>query len=165
MEKETYFYQNGGGKLIYKFNAKRKSYKAGINAIVYVLSILFTGIVLLITFNKTNAGYTAYTILAIAYSIFILSGIYRAIYYFNLHKKDYLIITESSLLIYRGNFVSRKVINFNQIERVVQVDGMLIVKLDTGKEEQINLEWLSEQNILDLKKEFTQIFGSNTVSF
>ena len=130
-----------------------------------MLVILFVGIVWFISFKELDAGYTANMILGIACTTFIFLGIYRAIYYFKLHQKDYLIIGESSLSIFRGIIFPRRTINFNQIERVVQIDEVIILKLHSGKEEQINTEWLSDKNNADLKKELKQIFGSNAISF
>ena len=146
----------------YKFNTKRKWFKVGINSVVYVLAVLLTGIFMFITLD---AGATANMILVIAYTIFSLLGIYRAIYYFNLHKKDYLIIEESSLSIYRGNFLSRKIIRFNQVEHVVRLNEMIILKLNNGKEEQIYTEWLSDKNALELKKKLKQMFGPKAIAF
>lgn len=146
----------------YKFNSKRKSFREGIKSVVYVLAMLFIGILQYITLD---AGYTANMILIIVYTIIILFGIYRTIYNFKLHKEDYLIVDENSLSIYRGNIFPRKIISFDQIERVVQVNGAIILKLFNGKEEQIYTEWLSDKKTLELKNEFKQIFGSKAISF
>lgn len=60
---------------------------------------------------------------------------------------------DSWLSIYKGSLIPRKRIPFNQVDRVVQINEVLLFKLANGKEEQIYTEWLSNEDTLELKTE------------
>ncbi len=124
--------------------------------------IIITGTCFFITMDASK---TANTIFIVACSIFILLGISKAIYYFRLHKKDYLFMQDNSLSIHRGSILSRKVINFNKVERVAQVNDVILLIMDDGKEEPIYTDWLSNNDTIELKKKLKERFASKAISF
>ncbi|WP_164670114.1 hypothetical protein [Virgibacillus doumboii] len=145
----------------YKFISKRKWIREGILSIFNVLLIIFS---VSYSFSIIDTGYTAKAFLSILLFVFILLGTNRALYYFKLHKKDYLIIDDSSLSMYRGNILSRKLIRFNHVDRVAKINEVIVFKLDNGKEEPIYTEWLSNEDTEELKKELKCRFGSKGIS-
>lgn len=142
----------------YKFVRKKRWIREGILSILYVLIIVFLGIYLFLT---SNIGNLTNVILI----VFIVATIYRAIYYFKLPKQYYLIIETDSLSIYRGNILPRKLIPFNKVERIVQMNEVITFIMDDGKEQQVYTDFLSNENKLALKKILHLKFASESVGF
>lgn len=145
-----------------KFSEKRKWFKAGIRSILYTLAVFFSGIIL---FISMDADETANRLLMIICTLFILLGIYKALYYFRLPKKDYVVIEENLISIHRGNIIPRKIIKFNRVKRVVQVNEVISLLLSNEREEHIYTDWLSEEDTSQLKKKLQRRFGSKAIAF
>lgn len=146
----------------YKFVTKKKWIREGIHSIVYVLIITFISIYSYIAFD---AGDFTNPIISIILIASITIAILRAIYYFKLDKKDYLILENSSLSVYRGFFLPRKSILFSQVEEVVQVSEVVLFIMNNGKEEQIYTDFLSNEDQVELIKTLKSIFDSKAVGF
>lgn len=146
----------------YKFISKKKWIREGIHSIVYVLIITIISIYSYISFN---AGDFTHPIISIILIASIMIAILRAIYYFKLDKKDYLILESISLSIYRGFFLPRKLILFSQVEEVVQVSEVVLFIMNNGKEEQIYTDFLSNEDQVELIKTLKNIFDSKAVGF
>nr|WP_304214352.1 hypothetical protein [Fredinandcohnia onubensis] len=146
----------------YKFVSKKKWIREGIHSIVYILIITIISIYSYIAFD---AGDFTHPILGIILIASIIIAILRAIYYFKLDKKDYLILENSSLSKYRGFFLPRKSILFSQVEEVVQVSEVVLFIMNNGKEEQIYTDFLSNEDQEQLIKSLKSIFNSKAVGF
>lgn len=142
----------------YKFVRKKRWIREGIISLLYVLIIAFLGSYLFLTSNTNN-------FINIILIVFIIAAIYRAIYYFKLPKQYYLIIETDSLSIYRGNILPRKLILFNKVERIVQMNEVITFIMDDGKEQQVYTDFLSNENKLALKKILHLKFASESVGF
>ncbi|MEH7239122.1 hypothetical protein [Bacillus sp. JJ1562] len=145
----------------YRFVSNKRWIRESIFAIIYVLTITILSVYSFLTFE---VGDFTNPILSFILIVSIIVGIYRAIYYFKLPTKDYLIIEGRYLSIYRGNLIPRKMIQFDKVERVVQVNDIIIIKLSNGKEEQIYIEWLSNGDNIELKKELKHWFEEKAIA-
>ncbi|WP_099363472.1 hypothetical protein [Fredinandcohnia onubensis] len=146
----------------YKFVTKKKWIREGIHSIVYVLIITFISIYSYIAFD---AGDFTNPIISIILIALIIIAILRAIYYFKLDKKDYLILKNNSLSTYRGFFLPRKSILFSEVEEVVQVSEVVLFIMNNGKEEQIYTDFLSTEDQGELIKNLKTIFDTKAVGF
>lgn len=146
----------------YKFVSKKKYFRQGVSSLVYVLTIL-----LLSTYSyfAFNLGEFISPVLALVIIGLMVFNVYRAFYFFKLHKKEYFIIDDGSLSIYRGALIPRKQILFSKVIRVVDVNGILIFLLDDGKEVPVYTEYLSSEDRVEIKEKIKSIFTQKTLGF
>lgn len=92
--------------------------------------------------------------------------IYRAIYYFKLPQKFYLIIENNSISIHRGHFFPRKQILFDNMKSAVKLNNeAIILILENGQEEPIDTALLSDQDKEGLEKMLRLKLESKLVGF
>ncbi|WP_077618158.1 hypothetical protein [Bacillus sinesaloumensis] len=146
----------------FKFVSRKKWKREAVTSLLYVFTI--TTLILISFFSFDGGGFTN-PILTFVYIVLIMGGIYRATYYLKLHKKDYLTIDDKSFSIYRGNILPRKQIPFSHVQRVVQVNDVIILLMKDGKEEQIDTDYLSNKDKSELTKTLKLLFATKTVGF
>lgn len=89
----------------------------------------------------------------------------RAFHFFQLPHKNYLMIEDDFLSIYRGIVWPRKKLLFEHVEHVALVNEVIVFKLKGGKEETIYTELLLSPEQQKLKDELKVIFAAKVVGF
>ncbi|UOQ48989.1 hypothetical protein MUN88_02295 [Gracilibacillus caseinilyticus] len=74
-------------------------------------------------------------------------------------------MNDDRLSIYRGPVLSRKLINFDHVDRVVQINTVILFKMENGKEEQIFTDFLSNEDTAEIKDQLKKKFGSKAIAF
>ncbi|MBM7662614.1 membrane protein YdbS with pleckstrin-like domain [Bacillus mesophilus] len=146
----------------YKFDSNKKWIREGLKSLLQVIIAIPLSYYSLFTFDT---GDSLSLILGVVLTVFVLIQINRSVYYFTLHQKDYLIMEKESVSIYKGNFFARKVIPYNKVERVVQIEDLIVFRLQNGEEEQIYTELLSGEGTLEVKKALKCRFGQKAIAF
>ncbi len=142
------------GPLQFTFRPDIKWKKYTFNWLLYVLAIVITGIITF--FNLHNSDSIKLVVAIILQVLLVVFGIFRVIYYFNLPEKVYVRLEDHSIFIYKPN-LQKKQIELTNIIRVVEMKDMILLILESGKEEQIHKAWLTDEDILLLKKELNSI--------
>ncbi|QGH35239.1 hypothetical protein GI584_14805 [Gracilibacillus salitolerans] len=119
-----------------------------------MLAIVITGIITF--FNLLNSDSIKLVVAIILQVLLVVFGIFRVIYYYNLPEKVYVRLEDNSMFMYKPN-LQKKQIELTNINRVVEMKDMILLILKSGKEEQIHKAWLTDEDILLLKKELNSI--------
>ncbi|QKY70665.1 hypothetical protein [Lentibacillus sp. CBA3610] len=90
-------------------------------------------------------------ILVITMIVFLFALI-QGMQYINMDQKDYIRIEDGVMLINRGfPILPRKKLPLSSIERYIEYYPLLIFKLKHDRELQINIDWLTEEAVEDIK--------------
>ena len=68
-------------------------------------------------------------------------------------EKDYIYLEEDRLTINKGLFLPRKEVIYSNIDYCIVIGNFLVFKLRKDKEEQINIEYLSDEDFALLREE------------
>ncbi|SFM06960.1 hypothetical protein SAMN04487943_107105 [Gracilibacillus orientalis] len=147
--------------MVFKFNPDVNWKKYTINWLLDVIAIVIIGI---ITFYNMFEFYSIQLIVAILLQVLlVVFGITRVMYYFSLPNKVYLKLEEDYISMYRPNLVSKNRIEHTHIKRVVEMNDIILLVMENGKEEQIRKEWLTEEDTMVLKNELKTTFGEKVI--
>ncbi|WP_035722751.1 hypothetical protein [Gracilibacillus boraciitolerans] len=129
--------------------------------IIYVLFLIISNVITMV--YQRNVTISSYIVFGALTILFVAFGVYKILYYFNLHRKVYVELQEKQLSIYRGNLLSRRTVPFDQMKRAVLISKMILIKLKTDKEVQIHTEWISERDSQALQRELKNRLGENAI--
>ncbi|UOQ84419.1 hypothetical protein [Gracilibacillus salinarum] len=146
----------------YHFIAQKKWKKEGISTLVFLCIVVIGFIFMLLDVNIQG---TTLWLSTIFISLIILFGVYKSYYYLTLPRRNYLIMNDDHVSIYRGPVLSRKLVSFDQVDRVVQINTVILFKLENGKEEQIFTDFLSEEDTVEIKEQLKKKFGPKAIAF
>ncbi|MFD2629769.1 hypothetical protein [Oceanobacillus kapialis] len=124
----------------------RKRSKAGIGStLAGVIALLF----------QAYRGFPLHDTLDYTYLIVsflpILIGVLQYINNVAMLRRDYIIMDEDEISIYRAFFLPRKKIPLENIERYIPVSTLIILRLKDGREHQFNTDWLSKESIREIR--------------
>ncbi|QOR64906.1 hypothetical protein IM538_13730 [Cytobacillus suaedae] len=145
----------------YRFEPRMKWVRQGIFSILYALILIFLGIYE--TFTSKMGSYSNSYIIVMVLVMVVM--VYRAIYYFKLPHKFYLIIENNSISIHRGDLFPRKLIHFDNVKSAVKLNEAIILILDKGQEEPIDTDFLSDEDKKGLEKSLSLKLESKLVGF
>lgn len=90
-------------------------------------------------------------LLVIALIVFLFALV-QGMQYINMDQKDYIRIEDGVMFIDRGfPILPRKKLAISSIERFIEYYPLLIFKLKRDREIQINIDWLTEEAVEDIK--------------
>ncbi|KAB8125500.1 hypothetical protein F9U64_22545 [Gracilibacillus oryzae] len=113
-----------------------------------ILSIITGALVILvwiITFIDNELSYVVFLILTAIFLVFVCFRVYRAIYYFKLPEKDYVIIDDNSLIL-KEMFLPNYKIPYAEIKHVAKINKILVITLENNREKHIYLDWLDKED-------------------
>jgi hypothetical protein len=117
--------------------------------ILSILNLCIVTIAWIIMFASNNLSKVFFLIISAILLFYGCFRIYRAVYFFQLPRKDYLIMNEQILII-KGQFMPKKEVSFAQMKQVTKVNETIVIKLENGEEELIYLDWLDKEDSFQL---------------
>ncbi|MFA1819359.1 hypothetical protein ACDX78_03975 [Virgibacillus oceani] len=83
----------------------------------------------------------------------VIIGVTQGLYNMTRQEKDYVYLEEDLLTINKGLFLPRKEVKYVDINYCTVIGDFLVFKLRKDKEEQINIEYLSDEDFALLREE------------
>ncbi|MFC4401606.1 hypothetical protein [Gracilibacillus xinjiangensis] len=140
----------------YTYGNSDKWRNKGISSLINVLIVFVAWIII---FASSQLSQVFFLIISAILLFFVCSRIYKAVYFFRLANKDYVIIDQQSLIL-NGQFTPKKQVSFAQIKEAAEVNETLVIKLENGGEEVIYLDWLDKEDSLKLLEQLQGKIGS-----
>ncbi|WP_101846881.1 hypothetical protein [Halobacillus sp. Marseille-P3879] len=73
------------------------------------------------------------------------------IQYFRMPEKDYIRMEEDRVTFDKGTIWPRKAVKYEQVEEVAEVNDIILLKMNDGREQEIHTDWLEEQDTRELR--------------
>lgn len=142
--------------IVFRYAPQKKWKREGINSMISLFVLI---IVFFLSLGKIGIGYSLFLVIPMA------AVLIRALHFFQLPHKNYLMMEDDFLSIYRGIVWPRKKLLFEHVEHVALFNEVIVFKLKGGKEETIYTDLLLSPEQQKLKDELKVIFAAKVVGF
>ncbi|SER55231.1 hypothetical protein SAMN04487944_10624 [Gracilibacillus ureilyticus] len=128
----------------YTFGNSGKWKNKGFVSIINGCLILIAWIVVFV-FASNKLSQVFFLIITAALLFSFSFRIYKAVYFFRLPSKDYVVLNEEFLIL-SGLFTIKKQIPYTQIKQVAKVNDTIVLSFENGGESIIYLDWLDNED-------------------
>ncbi|GGF34674.1 hypothetical protein GCM10010954_37200 [Halobacillus andaensis] len=86
----------------------------------------------------------------LAIAIFF-SGLWQMVQYFRMPEKDYVRLEKDHITLDKGALLPRKTVHFDRVERLAEINDVMLLKMENGQEQEIYTEWLAHEDTKELR--------------
>ncbi|MCP3029421.1 hypothetical protein [Halobacillus sp. A5] len=103
------------------------------------------------------------SVLVFLAAVILLSGVWQMVGYFRMPEKDYVRLEEERMTFDKGTVLPRKSVEYEKVDKMSDMEDLILLKLRDGQEQEIHTDWLEEQDYKELRQTLSErITISNT---